>query len=506
MFARMKRYYLAFIAISLFLLNICSTKAESERTDSISQGELEQILAPIALYPDSVLTHILIASTYPLEVIAADRWVKNNPEVEAAEALNAVEDNNWDPSVKALVPFPRLLSRMSDNLEWTQKLGDAFLQDEEGVLEAIQSLRGKAKQAGSLDKMEHMDVTYEDDNIVIQPVKREIVYIPYYDTRVVYGHWYWDHYPPVYWDWHWGHHRRLSHHHHFYWHPRVHISWNFFFSAFHWHNHHVVVITHRDYRPHRYHDRRQIISHRHANRWNHNPRHRRGVAYRTETVRERYHSNRPSLAVTSRERQLEQSRRALNRSSSSRGIENATTRGRSSETSSLNRASTRQQQLRERLERVDRSERANTRTNTSNTRNAVNRDTSSRNDPKAHNRSQNREPVKRPSATNERVRPIKQDDRNKGFVTRETRSIQRSPSANPVAPAREAPSREAPTQSAPRKETTKNSFRSSPVKESSRSSNSSRYESRDSRSFSARSSSSSRSERRSRGRRNDDNR
>ena len=281
----------------LLLLTSTFAFAESDEfNEEFTEAELEQMLAPIALYPDSVLTHILIASTYPLEVIAAERWASKNEDLEPGEALERVEDKGWDPSVKALVPFPRLLKRMSENLEWTQKVGDAFLQDEAAVLESIQALRSRADQAGNLEKMEHMEVVREDDKIIIQPVEREVVYVPYYDTRVVYGHWHWTHYPPIYWDWHWRHH--VVYHGPFYWHPRVRVHFSFFRSAFHWHNHHVIIINDRDYWPRRYYHRRHIISHRHAARWAHRPVHRRGVSYRTERIRERYHSNRPSVAQT----------------------------------------------------------------------------------------------------------------------------------------------------------------------------------------------------------------
>ena len=113
------------------------------------------MLAPIALYPDSLLTHILIASTYPLEVIQAERWLVKNTEqeLEAEQLMEQTATMDWAPSIKALLPFPRVLKRLSENLEWTQQLGDAFLQDEESVLNSIQQLRQKAEQAGNLDQM-----------------------------------------------------------------------------------------------------------------------------------------------------------------------------------------------------------------------------------------------------------------------------------------------------------------------------------------------------------------
>jgi hypothetical protein len=285
------------LGLSLVLLLVTfsaySEQSESEQ-EQFSQAELEQILAPIALYPDTVLSHILIASTYPLEVIQAERWLDKNPGYEGSEAVEAVEDQEWDPSVKALTAFPQILKRLSENLDWTQRLGDAFLQDEEALLASVQSLRARAYEAGNLDDLERVTVTREQDSIVIEPIEREVVYVPYYDTRVVYGSWHWSHYPPVYWSSpHFGYHHN-GHHSPFYWGPRVRVSFGFFFSSFHWHNHHLVRIPRRHYRPHHYYDRHQIVRHQHARRWAHNPTHRRGVSYRSVTVRDRYRSNRPS--------------------------------------------------------------------------------------------------------------------------------------------------------------------------------------------------------------------
>ena len=294
---------------SIFVLLVPTIQAEqaSENIESFSQAELEQILAPIALYPDTVLSHILVASTYPLEVIQAERWTKQNPDVEASDAVEAVEDEEWDPSVKALVAFPKVLERLSENLEWTQKLGDAFLQDEEKVVASVQSLRQRAYDSGNLDKMEKVSIKHEEQNIVIEPLEREVVYVPYYDTRVVYGPWHWSHYPPVYWQRpHYAGHHYARHHSPFYWGPRVHISFGFFFSSFHWHNHHVVRIPSHHYRPHHYYNRRDIVRHQHARRWTHNPVHRRGVSYRSVSVSNRYRSenasSRPSRAEVTEHR------------------------------------------------------------------------------------------------------------------------------------------------------------------------------------------------------------
>lgn len=377
----------------LFSLS-ASLQAQDEQKQVFSEAELEQILAPIALYPDSVLTHILIASTYPIELVQADRWVSKHPDLEPGDAANQVEDKDWDPSVKALVPFPNILERLSDNLDWTQRLGDAFLQSEERVLDAIQSLRRQADDAGNLDKMENMKVSREKKVIIIEPVEREVVYVPYYDTRYIYGHWRWAHYPPVYWR-----HSYYHYHHHrpYYWYPRVRIRFGFFFNAFHWHNHHIVHINHHYYHHHRRHyHRRDIIRHNDGRRWHHNPTHRRGVAYRTNLVRDRYRSTRPSYTQT-RATRLSERNMNVRRVSDNNAIRasrqsNTAQQLRASRQSSSTRQpqSTRQHRLRQELRQrqdVVQSRAANrTNRNTSsrntnrvNTRNQVNRNQVNRN-------------------------------------------------------------------------------------------------------------------------------
>ncbi len=299
---------------ALFLSLLSFTAVSSNDKDSdFSEAELHQILAPVALYPDSLLTHILIASTYPLEIIQASRWARKHSELETSEALERVENKDWDPSVKALVPFPRVLKRLSNDLSWTQNMGDAFLQNEEGVLDTIQSLRRSADREGNLKKMKHVNVTREKKIIIIEPAVREVVYVPYYDTRVIYGRWHWSSYPPVYWTHHHYHHN----HGPFYWNPGIHFSFSLFPGAFHWHNRHLVVINHRHHRArHNYHrkpwHRSHIIRHQNARRWTHNPSHRRGLAYRSERTRQRYHSNRPSR-IQSRATRVSETHRVSNR-------------------------------------------------------------------------------------------------------------------------------------------------------------------------------------------------
>ena len=273
---------------SLGLSSASFAQQQSATTESISQAELEQILAPIALYPDTVLSHILIAATYPLEVVQAERWTSKNPDLQGSEAVEAVNDMDWDPSVRALVAFPQILQRLSEDLDWTQQLGDAFLQDEQQVLASVQTLRQLAYDTGSLAEMDKVTVTHDEGSIVIEPREREVVYVPYYDTRVVYGPWHWSHYPPVYWDYPYRHHYAGRRHGSFYWGPRIDISFGHHFSSFHWSNHHIVRIPYQHYRPRNHYNHRQIVKHDRAAPWSHNPRHRRGVAYRNTETNNRF--------------------------------------------------------------------------------------------------------------------------------------------------------------------------------------------------------------------------
>ncbi|ABZ77575.1 conserved hypothetical protein [Shewanella halifaxensis HAW-EB4] len=257
-----------------------------------SEGQLAQMLAPIALYPDSLLTHILIAATYPLEVVQAHRWQVEYNNLSTQKQIDKAQDKDWDPSVVALIAFPNVLQKLSEDLNWTQSLGDAFLQDEAQVLASIQTLRQEADNANSLEQMDNMQVTRVSNQIIIEPVRKEIVYVPYYDPRTVYGYWRWYRYPPIYWAVYPGYIR--PGYGHFYWRAGVHISFNYYFSAFHWHKRHVVVVHHHN--SHRYRHHGRIVTSHGAKRWAHKPQHRRGVAYSNNTLRHKYNSHHPSRA------------------------------------------------------------------------------------------------------------------------------------------------------------------------------------------------------------------
>src|ERR1700675_1159198 len=145
-----------FLSKQLLALLLCVSVAFAQTTPPVpgqpvfTQQELDQMLAPIALYPDSLLSQILMASTYPIEVVQAARWSKANPNLTGDQAVKAAEQNNWDPSVESLVAFPQILAMMDEKLDWTQRLGDAFLAQQAQVMDTVQDLRQKALAAGNL--------------------------------------------------------------------------------------------------------------------------------------------------------------------------------------------------------------------------------------------------------------------------------------------------------------------------------------------------------------------
>jgi len=255
------------------------------------QEELAQMLAPIALYPDPLLVQMMMAATYPLEVVEAARWTNANQNLKGDQLASALEQKGWDPSVKSLVNFPNALTMMDGNLEWTQKLGDAFLAQKDEVMDTIQYLRSRAQTQGNLRTTAEQVVTYNDRAIAIEPTDPQVMYVPVYDPAVAYGSWWYPEYPPYY-----------------YYPPGYVIGsvigdvigfgvglflgaawWGYAWGGFNWYNHHVYCNPYQNNYMHR-----QGYGHRSPqgaggnSEWRHNPSHRRNVAYRGENVRERY--------------------------------------------------------------------------------------------------------------------------------------------------------------------------------------------------------------------------
>ena len=166
------------------------------------EEELEQLVAPIALYPDALLAQVLMASTYPIEVVQASRWAKSNPKLSGQALEDALQKEPWDPAVKSLTAVPQVLEMMEQKLDWTHKLGDAFLGQQAEVMKAVQRLRAKASAAGHLQSSKEQTVTTTQENgetvIVIEPATA-VIYVPTYDPAYVYGPWPYPAYPPYYW-------------------------------------------------------------------------------------------------------------------------------------------------------------------------------------------------------------------------------------------------------------------------------------------------------------------
>ncbi len=169
---------------------------------TFSQQDLDELMAPIALYPDALLAQILMASTYPLQVVEAARWVKANPNVKEKALEDAMQKQEWDPSVKALAAVPQVLTMMNEKIDWTQKLGDAFLAQQADVMKTAQELRKKADAAGNLKSSENMTVTKAtEENVQVIKIEQpnpQVVYVPTYNPATIYGSWWYAAPPPYY--------------------------------------------------------------------------------------------------------------------------------------------------------------------------------------------------------------------------------------------------------------------------------------------------------------------
>ena len=177
---------------------------DEQQQPLLDTAQLDQLVAPIALYPDTLLAQVLMASTYPLEVVQADRFAKanKNKNLKGDKLTAALDKQDWDASVKQLVSTPTVLAMMSEQLDWTEKLGDAVLAQQADVMDAIQRLRGQAQANGKLETTKQQKVTVSQEAnkqvIEIEPASPDVIYVPYYDPAVVYGEWPYPDYPPYY--------------------------------------------------------------------------------------------------------------------------------------------------------------------------------------------------------------------------------------------------------------------------------------------------------------------
>ena len=260
------------------------TQAPAEA--KLPEGQIEQLVAPIALYPDPLLTQVLMASTYPLEVVEAARWSHDNSTVSGQALQDAMQAQSWDPSVKALTAVPQTLQMMNAKLDWTQQLGDAFLAQQQDVLAAVQKLRAQAQAAGNLQSTPQQVVTTEapaagaaasgPQPIVIEPVNPDVYYVPVYNPAVAYGAWSYPDYPP------------------FNWSPPGFVASNIvsfaagvavgsaIWGGCNWWNHNVIINVNRF----------NVFNHTNINiannTWIHNSEHRHGVPYQNASVARRF--------------------------------------------------------------------------------------------------------------------------------------------------------------------------------------------------------------------------
>jgi hypothetical protein len=308
-----------------------ANSVRAQEAKPFTPEQLDQLLAPVALYPDALLAQVLMAATYPLEIVEAARWSQAHPTMKGDAAVTAVKDMSWDVSVKSLTAFPQTLAMMNDKLDWTQKIGDAMIGQQKDVAEAIQRLRARAAAAGNLKSNSQQKVSTQpapsggSSAIVIEPANPELIYVPYYNPTWAYGAWPYPAYPPYYYPpppnygygsalaagmmfglgvaagaamfggWHWG------------------------WSGGGWGNSYTSVNVNKAVNI----SANNFDANRYRNgEWQHDPAHRDGVPYRTAAERERYNQTR--LGAQQREQfrgQLE-GRDAANRDAANREAAN----------------------------------------------------------------------------------------------------------------------------------------------------------------------------------------
>ncbi len=174
--------------------------AVDTKSDTYTQQQLDQMLAPIALYPDQLVSQILMASTFPLQIVEAARWldIPSNAALKGDALVAALQPMNWDPSIKSVTAFPAVVTMLNKNLDWTNSLGVAFSHQQTDVMAQIQFLRHQAQNAGNLASNDKIVCREDGPNIVIASADPHVIYAPYYNPAVVYGTWPWAAYPPVY--------------------------------------------------------------------------------------------------------------------------------------------------------------------------------------------------------------------------------------------------------------------------------------------------------------------
>ena len=265
--------------------------ASAASTKAFSQQELDELLAPIALYPDALLAQVFMASTYPMEIVEASRWSKANPNLKGKALEDALQGQSWDPAVKSIVAVPQVLRMMDEKLEWTNKLGDAFLAQQEEVMETTQRLRAKAKEAGNLESSSEQTVKTEGESgqtlVIIESAEPETVYVPVYNPTTIYGTW-WYSYPPPYYYYPPGYVARPG-----LWFAAGVIVGGAIWGNCNWRRNNVNINVNR----YNSFNRVNIKN----NNWKHNPEHRKGAAYRDKATASKYGRGGDRAAIKSRE-------------------------------------------------------------------------------------------------------------------------------------------------------------------------------------------------------------
>jgi len=270
------------------LLAPCGAAMADTPPATLSDGQLDALVAPVALYPDQLLAKVMIASTYPLEIVEAARWSDQNGNLKGKDLDNALAKQNWDDSIKSLARTPTVLKMMNDKLDWTQKLGDAFLAQQQDVMNSVQRLRAKAQTAGSLKSTSQQKVEVHDQTIVIEPVQPDVVYVPYYNPQVVYGAWAYPSYPPYYWPPPPGYAYGTGIAAGIGFATGVAITAAFWNNGFNWHGGNVYVNRNVNFNNFNNYNRFNNNNFNRNNTWQHDPAHRRGVNYSNNRVRQQY--------------------------------------------------------------------------------------------------------------------------------------------------------------------------------------------------------------------------
>jgi hypothetical protein len=262
-------------AIGGFLLLPFSALANAPAPPKLTNGQVDALTASIALYADPLLAKVLVASTYPLEIDQAANWIRHKPKLVGQPFERALARQSWDQNVKDLVRVPYLLLMLDDRLEWTQNLGDAFLIQPGSVVASIQRLRARARAVGRLRSTDEQKVIVEHRKILVRPTLPQLVYVPAYDPRTVFGKWPYTAHPPDWWPtppgYAWGSNVAFM--------TGVVVPNSFWRNAIDWHSGQVLARNDSD---------AENFAGHSGDVWSHDTRHRHGVPYPSPSLRDRY--------------------------------------------------------------------------------------------------------------------------------------------------------------------------------------------------------------------------